>query len=289
MTGGGAGAVHGVMRALPALLCLFVLAGCGEEAADRTVAPAVPGTVDEHVCLEVWNAAGNEARRERIVREGLDAARLSVAVAFVDGPDAPAAASTRLDECAFLFHSDEHYLSFTGRWRDARLEWDAAPPLEGEWSDELQKSAPDNGLIGDRGRLEVVAAPREPAPTGPMANGPPPAWVETGAGPHWLSPSTFCWRKAGCADYVAPSCAEPRHTRPLDLRLGETVRFHLPFRPRQASLTFFPKERPGSEEPQHVDVPARRVISWAVDREGAFSLSAFPVFGGDASYVACIR
>jgi hypothetical protein len=82
---------------------------------------------------------------------------------------------------------------------------------------------------------------------------------------------------------IAPRCGE-RHTPTLHLRRGETVRFHLGFRPTEAGLTFF-GAKPRFEQHR---LERSRTPSWRIERAGAFSLFA-RVKGGDASYVACVR
>jgi hypothetical protein len=68
------------------------------------------------------------------------------------------------------------------------------------------------------------------------------------------------------------------------LRRGETLRFHLGFRPTELSVTLFGAH---GEAMQH-RLDLSRTPTWRVERAGAFSLFA-RAQSGDASYVACIR
>lgn len=132
---------------------------------------------------------------------------------------------------------------------------------------------------GDDGDGEA-APPSGPRPSGPGANGPPPAWLETEGGSFWLGYSTFCWGGT-CADYVAPSC-DSEHVPKIAVRRGERVTAHLGFEPREVSLAFFPSGAQGPE--LTASDPA-----WDVDRAGAFALFTAPKEGGDASYVGCLE
>jgi hypothetical protein len=132
-------------------------------------------------------------------------------------------------------------------------------------------STPQNGGL----------SPSQAAPTTGKLKGPPPAWVETARGSRWLGYSSFCWGTS-CADFIAPRCGE-RHTPTLRLQRGETVRFHLGFRPTELGVTFFGANSGGIDH-----LPLSRAPTWRVERAGAFSLFA-RVQGGDASYVACVR
>jgi hypothetical protein len=81
------------------------------------------------------------------------------------------------------------------------------------------------------------AANHETTPPNPpsLRGGPPPAWVETRFGSHWLAYSSYCWRNR-CADYAAPEC--PGHGLPvIELRQGGLVRFHLGFGPDRVEVS----------------------------------------------------
>ena len=136
------------------------------------------------------------------------------------------------------------------------------------------------GCGGDRRADDgVPRAPADPAPEvqGVPGDSPPPAWLETERGSFWLGYSSFCWGGT-CADYIAPSCDEPKHTPKLVLRRGETVTAHLAFEPTRVELPLPHGAR--KLEPS-------RTPSWRVDREGTFSLFTVAP-DGDASYVACV-
>jgi hypothetical protein len=119
------------------------------------------------------------------------------------------------------------------------------------------------------------------APPERPGEGPPPAWVETEAGSVWLAYSTYCWGSV-CADFVAPSCVGEQAAPRVELRRGETVRFHLGFEPAEVALTFFPE----GGEPDGVALDASRAPAWRADRAEAFSLFA-RADGRDASYAGC--
>jgi hypothetical protein len=93
-----------------------------------------------------------------------------------------------------------------------------------------QASAPTEPAPAAQG----AAPPTERPPALDIEDGPPPAWIETETGSHWLAYSSYCWG-TGCIDYVDISS---RQDVPLvRVRKGETVRFHLGFDPSKVSLT----------------------------------------------------
>jgi hypothetical protein len=130
-------------------------------------------------------------------------------------------------------------------------------------------------------RTDAMPPSQAPPATGKL-NSPPPAWVETSRGSHWLGYSSFCWGTS-CVDFIAPRCGE-QHTPTLRLRHGETVRFHLGFHPTELGLAFVGGNGGGVQHRPELS----RSPTWQVERAGAFSLFA-RAQGGDASYVACIR
>ncbi len=114
-----------------------------------------------------------------------------------------------------------------------------------------------------------------------VKDSPPPAWIETSTGSRWLAFSSYCW-KSTCADFIPRRCPS-KGTPTLRLRRGETVRFHLQFRPKSVEVTV------GRRRP--TVLPARRVTSWRVAREGPLSLFVrvrLSAMNADASYVGCI-
>jgi hypothetical protein len=81
--------------------------------------------------------------------------------------------------------------------------------------------------------------PAKKPPTPPTRPAPPPAWIQTRGGDHWLAYGAYCWpssgRRAACFDPLPP---EARTDIPrIVLRPGEIVRFHLGFRPRELGLS----------------------------------------------------
>jgi len=111
---------------------------------------------------------------------------------------------------------------------------------------------------------------------------PPPAWIETSSGSHWLGYSSYCWSAPGtsmCADMIAPSCTDDRTPR-IELHRGELVRFHLGFDPKEVSISVdesSPKSLQVTREPtSHADIEGVMLL---FTRGG----------GGDAGYVACLQ
>src|SRR6266545_7268618 len=129
-----------------------------------------------------------------------------------------------------------------------------------------------------------AAPPATPKPTlAGLSDGPPAAWLETEGGSFWFGYSSYCW-KTVCADFIAPSCDDPKHTPAITLRRGEVVTAHLGFEPTEFGLSYF-SGTGGPPESQEKLEPTR-MPSWRVQRDGAFSLFA-RAQRGDASYVAC--
>ncbi len=134
--------------------------------------------------------------------------------------------------------------------------------------------------------------PSEPPPKveGPAPDPPPPAWVETESGKHWLAYGSFCWED-GCADYIAPWDRDDVPV--LAVPRGEIVRFHLPFEPRELVVEIFerPPRNPRSvtvepRNPRSVTVEPKRVFEWRLELESYVGIGASKEGGGDASYLA---
>lgn len=143
----------------------------------------------------------------------------------------------------------------------------------------LLVSACGSGEPAGEAAQETVAPPARPAERPPSLegnDGPPPAWVETGSGTHWLAFSTFCWKRL-CVDYLA---APERELPAIPTEEGELVRFHLGF--EATEITLQPADGPSVEldpvEP-----------TWTVESSGAvtlFAVAAPGAGGSDASYAA---
>ena len=150
-------------------------------------------------------------------------------------------------------------------------------------------TAPDDS---PRSAASDAAPPTEPAPEldGHLPDGPPPAWLETAAGSFWLGYASYCWDK-GCADFIGPSCDDPKHTPKITVRRGETVTAHLGFEPTELALTLPPAATRGPASPADADQKLRPTAtpSWRVEQGGPVSLFARAnVQGRSASYVACL-
>ena len=129
----------------------------------------------------------------------------------------------------------------------------------------------------------VAASP--PSGTLPQVAGvkdsPPPAWIETSAGPKWLAFSSYCW-KSTCADFIPHHCPDRRIPKLL-LRRGELVRFHFQFQPKSVDVTVGRRKS--------TPVTPRRIASWQATREGLLSVFVrvrLSSMNADASYNGCI-
>lgn len=120
-------------------------------------------------------------------------------------------------------------------------------------------------------------APTEAPPDTNEPDAPPPAWFESSAGTVWLAYGSYCW--AGlCLDRVQASC-DDTSTPTAQATQGETVRFHLRFKPTEAVLSV--------EDGQPQRLPNRRTIPWSADASGLMQLFV-RAKGGDVAYVACL-
>ena len=136
-------------------------------------------------------------------------------------------------------------------------------------------------------RASQQRPPITPQPTlTDFSSHPPAAWLETAAGSFWLGYSSFCWTTV-CADFVAPSCDDPKHTPRITVRRGELVTAHLGFEPTELGLQYLSGTRiPRAQDQRKLELS--RSPSWRAERNGPFSLFARRD-GGDASYVACFE
>lgn len=126
------------------------------------------------------------------------------------------------------------------------------------------------------------AAGQPPGPPPTHARGaPPPAWAETQHDSHWLAYSSYCWSGTGraqCADFVTPSCSDPRIPK-IEVQQGEMIRFHLGFEPSKVEVTA------GSAS---ATLPTGREPVWRASDDGPMTLSSHA--GGDsAGYTACLQ
>jgi hypothetical protein len=137
------------------------------------------------------------------------------------------------------------------------------------------------GCGGSQTERRAPGGPSEPPPTvaGEGPDPPPPAWVETASGDHWLGYGSYCWDD-GCVDYIEPWRRE--EVPEIAVRRGEIVRFHLPFDPRELVIEVF--EQQGGD-PRSVRLEPKRVFDWKFKRDGYVSVAAWRKHG-DASYLA---
>jgi hypothetical protein len=102
---------------------------------------------------------------------------------------------------------------------------DSAAPASGE---------PVDTSAGPADSDEPADTLSEPAGS-PGYRLPPPAWIETSGGSHWLGGTTFCWREIACGDSEPPACGG-EGVPDITLRAGESVVLHLPYEPSKLLL-----------------------------------------------------
>jgi hypothetical protein len=127
--------------------------------------------------------------------------------------------------------------------------------------------------------VQGAAQPTESPPSLGGRDGPPPAWIETETGSHWLAFASYCWGST-CADYVGIS--ERGDVPVVPVREGERVRVHLGFDPGDVSLSY------GSTDRSIRHTRVGRVVEWRATVKGGiwlFARAAPGQNGTDASYV----
>ncbi len=107
---------------------------------------------------------------------------------------------------------------------------------------------------------------------------PPPAWMQSSSGGHWMAYGSYCW-DGTCADMAPP---EMRKDIPaLDVTEGQRLTFHLGFDPTELRLSFL-----SDSSRDETVLPSDRVVRWTVTRGGFLQLTGDAGSpGGDASYV----
>lgn len=143
--------------------------------------------------------------------------------------------------------------------------------------------------VGTTGALLVAglatAAPKDPAPPQPLTVAPPPAWVEAPRGDSWLAYSTFSWNG------FSLEIKQPLDPPTLIVRRGQTLRFHLGFKPTSALPPFL------DVGPATFQLTFSQTPSWRVPRKGkiaayrglrTLTLKAFQA-PNSATYRALIR
>ena len=138
--------------------------------------------------------------------------------------------------------------------------------------------AETTGTTGTTTTPVEPGAPTEPPPNASEPDAPPPAWFESSAGKVWLAYGSYCWGSI-CVDKVQASC-EDTSTPAAQATQGETVLFHLRFKPAEATLAV--------EDRQPVRLPNRRTIPWGADASGLLQLFVRAKGGGDVTYAACL-
>ena len=121
----------------------------------------------------------------------------------------------------------------------------------------------------------AAAGPKGPPPrVSGVSSAPPPAWVETQAGDHWLAFFGYCWSTT-CLDSrpVEQRTDIPR----ISVTKGEVVRFHLGFEPTSLSLKVGSRTYP---------LRAGRVSTWRVRGGSGTAFLNARGEAGSAGYVA---
>jgi hypothetical protein len=134
--------------------------------------------------------------------------------------------------------------------------------------------------VPETGTAEPEAgAPAEPPPeVAGDPDPPPPAWIESSAGPIWLDYGSYCWDDA-CARMGLGSCDDG--TTPIvQVSTGETVRFHVGADPARATLSV-DRSRPERLLPGET-------MEWNANRAGVLVLR-IRADAGTASYAACLE
>jgi hypothetical protein len=254
-----------------AVFVVSLAAACGGEGEQRSI-------LASRDCFATWNAEGNEGNRRDLRERGFPLG--GVARYEVDDQ----AQSSRVEVCAYLFHDDFLFKSYSGSWDGDAIVWDNRAVAHGGWTPRTQQRHTDDArVLGDGGIVRRAQA-RPPSAAPPAVDSlehePPPAWVETARGVYWLGYSTFCWPRAGCADAIAPSCDDERHVPRIPVRKGELVRFHLGFAPSDVLVSML-KGDEALDRLLSAENPVWRA------RRGAFALMAVAMDRGDASYAGC--
>lgn len=121
--------------------------------------------------------------------------------------------------------------------------------------------------------------PAGPAPDLGRVVQPPPAWVATDGGSHWLTYGSYCWadgRHGLCADTMGPFGMD---LTPIAVRRGEPLEFHFAFTPSYVRVTRYPGRKQARLS------PGTRVRSWTVKgRPRYLTLFVRARRGGDVSY-----
>jgi hypothetical protein len=143
--------------------------------------------------------------------------------------------------------------------------------------------------IGDAERDASERSPIPETSAPEISGGPPPAWVETEHGAYWLGFSSYCFEDY-CFEDVAPTC-EAEDVPKVRVRSGETVRFHLRFKPTEVLLEFLSTRilHPYSESvvTRREGLDAGTAVDWRVDTTGLTSLVATGP-QGEVNYVSCL-
>ena len=133
-----------------------------------------------------------------------------------------------------------------------------------------------------------------PAPE--HACGPPPAWVETASGSHWLYTLPYSyWRDGECPAIDGTVVPAPSTPLPVvNVRRGEKVIFHLDYTPDRVELRTLDEELvrqfwqgrgfPREDAWRRFSLPASASVSWEMEGRDSLVLLTASVSGRDDAY-----
>src|ERR1051326_7635925 len=130
--------------ALPAILALLGVTGCGSHQTPRSV-------VRSHDCFVAWNAGGNERNRTDLASRGFTIGSVERSTTF--GDPAQGGKPHESQGCGYLFHSTTRFVSYTADWRGDTLLWTNFEGMRGRWTAEQQRTQPDDVRVISDGRI----------------------------------------------------------------------------------------------------------------------------------------
>jgi hypothetical protein len=126
------------------MVALVVAAGCGSQHTPKSV-------VRSHDCLAAWNAGGNERNRADLAERGFTIGSVERGMVFAD--PAPGGTASESENCGYLFHSTNRFVSYTGEWHGDAVVWTNSQGMHGPWTAIQQRSQPDDVRVLGDGRI----------------------------------------------------------------------------------------------------------------------------------------